>query len=321
MSRVRRQELSDVASSSVVNAGSHLLRVETGIEPNPPSDEHQLLMSFRFAGDTSPVAESDIEIPMRKLGNASGCERWWYRGAVEHTISGELKISNCAEYLALSVCIPHEECTDVRATTQRAYQLLFEALEQRPGFEFVRIWNFIGDINEGAEDDERYRQFSVGRAEAFAARGIIDESTPAGTAVGTPRGTGLQIIGLASARQLDPVENPQQTSAFNYPRQYGPKSPKFSRSGVVTAPCSLLFFVSGTAAVVGHESAFPFQTAPQVEITVRNFGSLTAAVAARYATSADKLLDASSHLRIYLRDASDYERVRAAIRSAFPRSS
>lgn len=318
MNRGRQNRISDVAGSSVSKAGTHLLRVETGLSPTPPSGNHQALMTFRFRGDHSPLAESDIEIPLQKLGNASGSERWWYRGDVEHTTLDDVRIASCAEYLTLSINIPHEECLDVRETTRRAYELLFEALEQRPGFEFVRIWNFLGDINQGENDQERYRQLSIGRAEAFANRRIVDESAPAGTAIGTPAGNGLQIIALASARQLDPVENPQQTSAFNYPRQYGPSSPKFSRSGIVTAPCSLLFFVSGTAAVVGHESAFPFRTIPQLDTTLKNLGSLTDAVAARYATPSDCLLDASSHLRVYLRDVSDFERIRAAISTALP---
>ena len=317
MNEERQDPISDVASSSVCQADAHMLRVETGISPTPPSDNHQLLMSFRFLGDDSPRIEGEIGIPLRKLDTASGQERWWYRGPVTHSRIGEVAVSSCEDFLALSVDLPDAECADVREATRKAYEDLFRVLDDFPGFDFVRIWNFLDDINQGEGDKERYRQLSVGRAEAFAGRRIVDESAPAGTAIGTPPGSGLQIIGLASARQLDPIENPDQVSAFRYPRQYGPQSPKFSRSGVVTAPCSLLFFVSGTAAVVGHESAFPYETQPQLETTVKNLGSLTGAVAARLATHPDRLLGSGSHLRVYLRDGSEFERVRKEIASTF----
>lgn len=318
MNRVSGTGISDVASTAVSRAGKHMLRVETGLKPAPPSPEHRLLMTFRFEGDEGPPADGDIGIPLRKLGADSGAERWWYRGDVEHDHVGPIKISGCDEYHVLSIDVPPEACADIQQATREAYERLFSTLSDRPGFKFVRLWNYLDDINAGEGDLERYRQFSVGRAEAFTGRRIVDESAPAGTAIGTPRGSGLQIIGLASRRQLDPVENPQQMSAFNYPRQYGPKSPKFSRSGIVSAPCSLLFFVSGTAAVVGHESAAPFETATQVGITAENLASLTGAVADRFATPAENLLDSSSHLRIYMRDAADYDEVKAAIMSVLP---
>lgn len=318
MSRQREIESLQQARRTVRNTGFHRLRVDTSGAPFPPSDEYQLLMSFRFQGDESRRNDGEIEIPLRKLGNASGTECWWFRGDVSHQICGTVQISKCDEYLVLSTRVSHEECKDMRKAARETYQRLFKVLDEHPGFKFVRIWNFLDGINDGVKDLERYRQFSVGRAEAFKGWHITDELSPTGTAIGTPVGSGLQIIGLASTRELEPVENPEQISAFNYPRKYGPRSPKFSRSGMVSAPCSLLFLISGTAAVVGHESARPFETNSQVRTTVRNLNALTSAVAARFQTPVDRLLNSSTHLRVYIRDSSDYEKVRDFLLSALP---
>ena len=91
-------------------------------------------------------------------------------------------------------------------------------------------------INAGPGDRERYRQFSVGRAESFEASGLADVQSPPGTAIGGPQGSPFTVVLLASRHPCQLVENPRQMSAFEYPADYGPRSPKFSRGGVLSLP-------------------------------------------------------------------------------------
>jgi chorismate lyase/3-hydroxybenzoate synthase len=304
--------------TAAVSAGHSLLQVDTSGRAAAPSNDYELLISFGFEEAGSGEAESEVAIPLRAIGGHRSGERWWYRGAVQHEGSGQVRVSTCTDFCAVTVEMQPGECEDVRLATHRAYELLFEALKDYPQFRLVRIWNFLGAINEGREDLERYRQFSVGRADAFSGRQIEDAHAPVGTAIGSPAGTGLKIIGLASSHALDLIENPLQTSAFDYPRQYGPKSPKFSRSGVLHAKGERFYLISGTAAVVGHESAFPFETGPQVQATLDNLRSLTQAMADRYSIPSSDVLGENTHLRVYLRDESDFDLVQGAIEKAVP---
>ena len=53
--------------------------------------------------------------------------------------------------------------------TEAAYLGLLQFHATTPYRHVWRIWNFVAGINEGQGDDERYRQFCLGRARAFAA--------------------------------------------------------------------------------------------------------------------------------------------------------
>ena len=192
------------------------------------------------------------------------------------------------------------------------YRHLLAAVDTSRHARLVRIWNYLGGINVGEHDNERYRLFSAGRADAFSERNIHDSDTPAGTAIGTVTGGGLSLIALASNHPFRPVENPRQVSAFNYPRQYGPSSPKFSRSGLLSASGGRLFFVSGTASVVGHESAFPYDTANQLAETLANLTELQQ-TASLHAKFSEIQFGAEAVLRIYLRDPGDQAHVARVI--------
>lgn len=292
------------------------LVVEAGESPGSLANRHRLLMEFRF-GDPSPGREGGvINVPLPAIGAGASSERWWYPGGVEHDDSGFVRKSLSQDFLVLTVEVPHEDCRDVRSATREAYAQLLQSLAERPGFGFVRMWNYLGAINDGDADDERYRQFSIGRAEAFQASGIDDAGSPVGTGIGTPEGTGLIVTGLASRGRFVAVENPLQVSAFNYPRQYGPRSPKFSRSGILPTCDGALFLISGTAAVVGHESAHPFETAEQLEATLQNLDSLVEA-ASKHGDGALRWgLDGESCLRVYLRRPEDLEIVRDVLTGA-----
>src|SRR5690606_226506 len=100
----------------------------------------------------------------------------------------------------------------------------------------VRIWNFIPDINRGSGDDETYVHFNRGRAIAFDELGFSSSRYPAATGVGSPAGSPLKVVVLASRTVPLAIENPRQTSACHYPRQFGPRSPAFARAMLLPGP-------------------------------------------------------------------------------------
>src|SRR3546814_7777072 len=137
------------------------------------------------------------------------------------------------------------------------------------------MWSFLAQINVGAEDHERYRQVSAGRNRARALRPDFERALPAATAIGMLE-PGLVIYFLAGKQPGLPIENPRQVSAFRYPRQYGPKSPSFSRATLIGDGANARLLVSGTASVVGHESLHAGDLTAQLDETMANLDAVLA---------------------------------------------
>jgi chorismate lyase/3-hydroxybenzoate synthase len=294
----------------VIGGGRLQITQETAI-PHPP-DGARLLLGFWFGEAADSAANQQIaRIGLRPIGCPAIFEGWWCYGAVEYSSRLDVRLAECEHYTAAVVQKPDTGRTALRDLTRQTYVELFQALEVSRHSSVVRIWNYFGDINGGQGDQERYRQFSIGRAEAFEELGFKDEYSPPGTAIGTVCGDTFSVLVLASDSQFQRLENPRQLSAYDYPRQYGPRSPKFSRGGVVSISNHDLFLLSGTAAIVGHESAFPNDVKAQTSETLRNIDALLAM---------SPLASGPGHsnaVRVYLRNPADYANVARAVDGSF----
>ena len=162
---------------------------------------------------------------------------------------------------------------DIARASEHAYRLMQQALASRGYPHLLRIWNYLDAIVDGEGDQERYRQFCIGRARGL---GDFDPQTlPAATAIGRVDGVRvLQVYWLAARQPGTAVENPRQVSAYNYPRQYGPQPPSFARAMLPAAGSDLPLMLSGTASVVGHRSLHAGQTLRQLQETFVNFQAL-----------------------------------------------
>ncbi|PKO60752.1 MAG: hypothetical protein CVU23_13110, partial [Betaproteobacteria bacterium HGW-Betaproteobacteria-17] len=81
---------------------------------------------------------------------------------------------------------------------------------------------------------------------------------PAATAIGTVGAPGtVQIVALCGAQSGVALENPRQTPAWQYPREYGPVPPGFSRGALIGHGAGTRLLASGTASIVGHVSRYP----------------------------------------------------------------
>ena len=283
------------------------LEVQLSSSMAAPGPDFNLLAGFRFGKDSrvqDPPAV--INLKLAPLGPESALESWWYRGPVTCSSQGPARIAKCADYAVVSVQHSGVVGGDIRSATRDAYLHLLSGVHSTGHPRVVKIWNYFGNINQGDDDCETYRQFSLGRAEIFQEMGITDKLFPAGTAIGTPGVEGLTLVALATRFGVDWVENPRQISAFNYPRRYGPRSPKFSRGGLVSSGDHRSFFISGTAAVVGHESAYPFDVVRQVGETVQNLGELWQAGSTVGLTERRLAPGGKYIVRIYVRNPADY---------------
>jgi chorismate lyase / 3-hydroxybenzoate synthase len=189
------------------------------------------------------------------------------------------------------------------AVTARLYAELFAAVGER---HLCRIWNYVPAINAvGADGLENYRSFASGRSLAFEERYGRDFKShlPAGSAVGS-EGDRLVVIFAASRQKPRHFENPAQVPAYEYPAAHGPRPPSFSRATAVRDGKRLDVFVSGTAAIKGHETVGLGDTRTQLAHTLDNLRGIfpVAGLGADLRAARAE----ARHFKIYLRSANDY---------------
>lgn len=256
-----------------------------------------------FSVDLAPL--DPVSVVFRALGRVRGGElNAAPFAADDELLLGELKLSEVDQ-------------NGIRRTAAEAYRRLLE-LAPRSGYPHVlRVWNYFSGINEGVGDEERYKRFCVGRAQAV--QNEWDRNEPAATVIGRPHPSRwFHLIWLASKTPGQAIDNPRQTRPRDYDRAYGPEAPRFSRGTLWQSRRGAVLLASGTAAVVGDASLHPGDLAAQFAETERNLYSLLAEAAARVNRPAR--FDEGSVLLAYVRDETAQFRVQRMLRTAFPDS-
>ena len=200
--------------------------------------------------------------------------------------------------------------TALQALAETAYRQLFALLDAQHCPHLWRVWNYIPRINVEEHGMERYRQFNIGRHQAFAGSQRPVHGSPAACALGTAGGP-VSIAFLAASTPAQPIENPRQVSAFAYPQQYGPVSPTFSRAALAGQPGEQWLFISGTASIIGHLTVHAGDVAAQTAETFANIAILLEQANRRQPRRSFTL--AGLDYRVYVRHAADYPAVRAAV--------
>jgi chorismate lyase / 3-hydroxybenzoate synthase len=206
---------------------------------------------------------------------------------------------------------PGEEAPTLRRLSEQAYLRLFRLLDAQGLPHLWRVWNYMPDIHGEQHGLERYRQFNLGRGDAFehCARSVT-EQVPAACALGMSEGP-LSVAFMCSATPLVPIENPRQVSAYRYPSHYGPRSPTFSRAALAYLDAQELFFVSGTASIVGHESLHEGDVAAQTRETLDNIAAVLDEAAE--CSPAGRFAPCDLAYRAYVRHAADVDAVRREV--------
>lgn len=202
--------------------------------------------------------------------------------------------------------------SELQTVTEQAYNEIFE-LMRRLGFRYIyRFWNYMADINQPSNGLERYHQFNAGRKEAFNRYAdLIDEHYPAACALGLA--SGPLSIAFLLGRHLTPIaiENPRQVSAYQYPEQYGPRTPSFSRATLLKSDHQATLFISGTASIVGHETQHADDVIAQTQETLTNLKAVIDAANKKLEQPLFKL--ACMFLRVYVRNAEDLAAIQQVI--------
>lgn len=268
------------------------------------------LAAFGFGAGATPVDDPRwLRVALEPFDAPAPLELWQVEADVVHGRDGDLNWSAGGGWLFAAIEPDEREHDGPAGAARYAYERLRGFVGRRSEHQVLRIWNYLGAINQGENDQERYKQFCDGRA--LGQGDFFADGYPAATAIGHPGdGHAQQVYLLACTHGGERVENPRQVSAWRYPRQYGRTSPGFARA--MTLPAQDVLAISGTAAVVGHASAHAGDMEAQLNETLTNLEALLA--------SADMPagFDTHSPLKAYVRHPADAPRVREILQQRLP---
>lgn len=263
---------------------------------------------------SSPVNHpAYLSSELAPLGSDTPFEVWRSTGSVSHDVDQLIRYSYDSQFLFGRIELDERDYGDIAETSALAYRELEMFTKKKPYPHLLRIWNYFGAINKGEGDHERYKQFCVGRVRG--AGDLFANGYPAATVIGSrPKQEKFQIYWLASRLSGHALENPRQTSAYHYPRQYSPVAPAFSRAMLVPSTPAQLH-ISGTAAIVGHRSQHPENAIAQLEEIFQNFEVLLNS-ASHYGLPPQ--FTAQSLLKGYVRNREDFPIVHSFLENRLP---
>ena len=254
-----------------------------------------------------------VRVGLEPLAGPGVAELWHAAGAVRIGFDGPLRYAADAAHLAGAIELDERDFADLEATARAAYAALRRFQQQSEYPHLLRVWNYFDGINRGSGDEERYKQFCLGRAQGLEVGSA--SRLPAATAIGRRDGsTILQVYWLAGRSPGVPLENPRQLSAYRYPREYGSHAPVFSRATLLRQKDSLTLFISGTASIVGHRSIHVGDTAAQTRETLANIAALLEE--ANRVERAARFSLGSLACKVYVRRPQDLPVIRAELAAA-----
>lgn len=251
-------------------------------------------VGFFSAADATPLSASGpplVRVPMPPLSVSdtagSTCELWSATGNASHGERDDVQYGHNGDILfgaiqlaesAFAASAAATGKTPLQQAAEAAYAAIFRATAGLGFAHILRFWNYMADINGESHGIERYRQFNMGRQDGFlhSRRAVTGSAVPAASAVGFDEGP-LTVYFLASRSVASTaIENPRQISAYQYPSEYGPRSPTFSRASVAHLQTGDVLFLSGTASIVGHRTLHAGDVIAQVRETVANIAAMVA---------------------------------------------
>ncbi len=262
------------------------------------------------------------------------------RGDVEiHRFSERMVIARHSgvDWVHLAHIFPETEADSVYDRSYDVFALSAKGFDAR-GYDFsqvIRTWLYLGDIvgdevRADGTQTQRYKELNRARTDFF--KGVdferflrplgVDRAVyPASTGIGT---SGNDVIISSIALVTDradvvcvPLENPQQTSAFDYEQRYSPKSPKFARAMVVAADGCATTFISGTASITGSETKHLGDVEAQTRQTLDNIEALIgeANMCRHGLPGLGATLEDLALVRVYIKNHQDYAKTRAICES------
>ncbi|GLB31290.1 pteridine-dependent deoxygenase like protein [Lacrimispora amygdalina] len=270
-----------------------------------------------FAADADAKSLPYQFIQVKSI-NENFCEVWFTEETVYYRKSESCRIGE-SENLCFRTVTVYDEAGGHQEKAENAYKQIFSELNLDL-YHVVRFWNYIPNINEKGDVQERYKEFCAGREDAFLELYHKNDSVyPAATGVGT-YGNDLCLCLLAvhkKAKRCN-IENPNQVPAYCYPRQFGASSPKFSRAAYVEFQSEKIMLISGTASIIGTESVYMGDVVMQTNTTIDNIKILFDEKNLRkYAIDYWRIKAKLKYLKVYIRNWDDFPIIRQICENRF----
>ncbi len=246
------------------------------------------LMTFEYAIEDSDPNQQTITIPLQVLAQSTAYAEFWDDGLpVEKIVVNGGYGLRTTEHLVL---VFQAGDVELKSLVADVYQTAYTVSREHGFNHLLRTWNYIDDINGVDQGLERYQSFCVARHEVLEAMNVLALPNPAATAIGSMNGENCFVF-LFSQQTGRVIENNRQVPAWQYPKQYSPKQPRFSRAMEVNG----LLMCSGTASVVGHETQHLNDFSAQFKECINNVTVLLGESDCTYQLT-------SGLFRFYLRD-------------------
>ncbi len=240
------------------------------------------------------------------------------------------------DWLMLGNIVPGESPVGSYERSKSAFAEL-DAELQKQNFQveqLLRTWLYQGHLVLPEGDTQRYKELNRARTDFFESRNFLAPLLPkhyqgpivypASTGIGADD-VDLSVGGIALTTQRKdvfavPLENPNQTPAFDYGAVYSPQSPKFSRAMLLKSGEAVRIFVSGTAGITDSESRYDDDPEMQTRLTLENIEALVSGSNMRrhgidgFETGLSDFLS----LRVYIKRPADAEAVRALCEARCP---
>ncbi len=259
-------------------------------------------LSLAFGGNSSAVFNTGVPVLV-----GAGVDNL-FRSAKPAGECGSVALFESGNWLLGAAVAP--AAPGLEMASRRLYRDILQATRGR---HLARVWNYVPAINAlGPAGLENYQAFCRGRSFAFEQQHgpAFKLSVPAASAVGC-MSPSLTIAFVACRSQPRHVENPRQVPAYDYPCEFGPRSPSFARATVVSDEDGETVFISGTAAIRGHATVAPDGIAGQLQCTIENLGEISRACG--LGSHLDQGGRSSRHFRVFVRHAADQPLVAAAL--------
>lgn len=224
-------------------------------------------------------------------------------------------------------------CDDTRKAAKAAFDQMREILEaEHMSFnDIVRQWNYIGNILEVKNELQNYQVFNEVRSENYHKFRTI-HSYPAATGIGMKFGGVILdfcAVKAENSLKIIAIDNPDQIRPYDYGQQVlkgkpvdgkGIKQPpQFERAVLLNYSHGSTLFVSGTASIIGQDTIGVNDVEKQTEVTIENISRLTDEKRIGHLTgNSDPDTSRMILLRVYIKNQSDFLKVKAICEHYFP---
>lgn len=288
-------------------------QLNTGQQVTDLLDDHTLAI-LNFGRADEDVA-GIIPVPLTSLGDAA-VEVWRASSPVIRGVFNQIQFNQSAGATLAWLSTDPKAHDSITAATEWAYEQTLEFLGHHAHPALLKVWHYLPAINVGEGDEENYRKFCAGRDSTLKRLRPDMHPLPSATAIGAPNDDApLFMYWLCAPERGANVENPRQVSAWNYPRQYGPRSPNFSRATLAQLAEQPVLMISGTASVVGHATAHGSCIENQLSESVSNLDSLFKA-ARLHDDRLSEWPGNNTLLRVYVRDPRHWPAIRLGLLNA-----